>query len=55
MSARPPSTRPETTAAVSISEFAPPRRFLLRFQRWEWMLVALILVVLWAKLLRSRR
>jgi rhamnose transport system permease protein len=35
----------ETQSASLINEFAPRRSFLTRFQRWEWMLVALIFVV----------
>ena len=34
----------ETKSAALISEYAPRRSFLSRFQRWEWMLVALILL-----------
>jgi rhamnose transport system permease protein len=35
---------PESNAPARISEFAPRRSFLARFQRWEWMLVGLILL-----------
>lgn len=34
----------ESKASARISEFAPPRSFLAKFQRWEWMLVGLILL-----------
>ncbi|HSB01466.1 MAG TPA: ABC transporter permease [Anaerolineales bacterium] len=34
----------ETKSAALISEYAPRRSFLSKFQRWEWMLVALILL-----------
>jgi rhamnose transport system permease protein len=37
---------PEAQTANLINEFAPRRSFLKRFQRWEWMLVGLIVVVL---------
>jgi rhamnose transport system permease protein len=36
----------ETQSSASISEKHPPRSFLARFQRWEWMLVVLILLVI---------
>ena len=35
---------PESKSTALIGEHAPPRSFLARFQRWEWMLVALILL-----------
>jgi rhamnose transport system permease protein len=35
---------PESKSPARISEYAPRRSFLARFQRWEWMLVALILL-----------
>jgi rhamnose transport system permease protein len=34
----------ESKSAALISEYAPRRSFLSKFQRWEWMLVALILL-----------
>jgi rhamnose transport system permease protein len=34
----------ESKSPALISEHAPPRSFLARFQRWEWMLVALIIL-----------
>ena len=34
----------ESKTSSLISEHAPRRSFLAKFQRWEWMLVALILV-----------
>jgi rhamnose transport system permease protein len=34
----------ESKSATLISEYAPRRSFLSKFQRWEWMLVALILL-----------
>jgi rhamnose transport system permease protein len=34
----------ESKSSARISEFAPRRSFLAKFQRWEWMLVALILL-----------
>lgn len=37
-------TVPEAKSASLISEFPPPRSLLSRFQRWEWMLVGLILL-----------
>jgi rhamnose transport system permease protein len=37
-------TVPESKSAVLISEHAPHRSFISRFQRWEWMLVGLILL-----------
>ena len=37
-------TIPESNSPARISEFAPRRSFLARFQRWEWMLVGLILL-----------
>jgi rhamnose transport system permease protein len=36
----------ESQTATLVNEFAPRRSFLARFQRWEWMLVALLLVVI---------
>ena len=33
---------PEARSSTQISEFPPRRSFLAKFQRWEWMLVALI-------------
>ncbi len=35
----------ESQSVATINEFAPHRSFLRRFQRWEWLLVALVLVV----------
>jgi rhamnose transport system permease protein len=35
---------PESKSSALIGEHAPRRSFLAKFQRWEWMLVALILV-----------
>lgn len=35
---------PEAKSSTRISEFPPQRSFLAKFQRWEWMLVALILL-----------
>lgn len=35
---------PEARSSTQISEFPPPRSFLAKFQRWEWMLVALIVL-----------
>ncbi|HJR81698.1 MAG TPA: ABC transporter permease [Anaerolineales bacterium] len=35
---------PESKSSTRISEFPPQRSFLSKFQRWEWMLVALILL-----------
>lgn len=35
---------PESSSSTLISEFPPRRPFLLKFQRWEWMLVALIML-----------
>ena len=40
-----PSTS-ETKSGALINEFPPRRSFLARFQRWEWMLVALIFIVI---------
>jgi rhamnose transport system permease protein len=37
-------TVPEPKSPVLISEYPPRRSFLARFQRWEWMLVGLILL-----------
>jgi rhamnose transport system permease protein len=37
---------PESKSGTLINEFAPRKSFLARFQRWEWMLVALILIVI---------
>jgi rhamnose transport system permease protein len=34
----------ESKSPVVISQYPPPRSFLARFQRWEWMLVALIIL-----------
>ncbi|HEU4743981.1 MAG TPA: hypothetical protein VFS61_02050, partial [Anaerolineales bacterium] len=34
----------ESKSSARISEFAPRRSFLANFQRWEWMLVGLILL-----------
>ncbi len=43
------NTPPVTAARTSlVKEFAPRRSFLSRFQRWEWMLVALIVMVVLA-------
>src|SRR5574342_1064768 len=39
-----PSPLAETKSVALISDMAPRRSFLSNFQRWEWMLVALILV-----------
>jgi rhamnose transport system permease protein len=39
------SFAPETQSATLINEFPPRRPFLTRFLRWEWLLVALILLV----------
>jgi len=41
----PSSPDDETSSKSLINATAPPRPFLARFQRWEWMLVGLILVV----------
>lgn len=41
----PSSPDSETSSKSLINATAPPRTFLARFQRWEWMLVGLILVV----------
>src|SRR5512133_3721928 len=35
----------ETQSATLINESAPRRSFLAYFQRWEWLLVALIIIV----------
>ncbi len=35
---------PDLKSSMRISEFPPQRSFLAKFQRWEWMLVALILL-----------
>lgn len=35
----------ESQSTTQISEYPPRRSFIARFQRWEWMLVALILIV----------
>jgi rhamnose transport system permease protein len=40
-----PVSPSETQSANLINEFAPQRGFGARFQRWEWMLVALIAIV----------
>jgi rhamnose transport system permease protein len=37
-------TIPESKSVALISQYAPRRSFLSNFQRWEWMLVALILL-----------
>ena len=37
---------PESKSPARISQYAPRRSFLAKFQRWEWMLVALILLVI---------
>ncbi len=42
-SANPISGEPQTTSLIS--ENPPRRSFIARFQRWEWMLVALIIIV----------
>src|SRR5262245_21843344 len=34
----------DTKSSTLISEYPPPRSFLSKFQRWEWMLVGLILL-----------
>ena len=36
----------ETQSAALIKEFAPRRSFLAHLQRWEWLLVLLIAVVI---------
>lgn len=36
----------ESQPATLVKEYAPRRSFLARFQRWEWMLVALLLMVI---------
>jgi len=44
-----PATATPTTESQSsnlVNEFAPRRSFLARFQRWEWMLVALLFIVI---------
>jgi len=41
-----PSPAQKTQRPTLINEFAPRRSFLARFQRWEWMLVALIIAVI---------
>jgi rhamnose transport system permease protein len=45
---KPASTPVETRIAALIHEQAPRRPFLAHFQRWEWMLVGLIVVVIFA-------
>ncbi len=40
----PPSPATETRTSL-VQEYAPRRSFLSRFQRWEWMLVALLIIV----------
>jgi rhamnose transport system permease protein len=40
------SFAPDTKSTTLISEFPPPRPFLANFLRWEWLLVALILLVI---------
>jgi rhamnose transport system permease protein len=45
MKATTASSPSETQSATLINENAPRRTFLARFQHWEWMLVALILIV----------
>jgi len=45
MKATTASPAAETQSATLINENAPRRTFLARFQRWEWMLVALIIIV----------
>ncbi|MCB0058304.1 MAG: ABC transporter permease [Caldilineaceae bacterium] len=47
----PPSSATEIQSRSLIKEFPPHRSFLARFQRWEWMLVGLIILVV---LLNSR-
>jgi rhamnose transport system permease protein len=42
---QPVSSVVETQSATLINESAPRRSFLAHFQRWEWLLVALIIVV----------
>src|ERR671918_231155 len=37
-------TFPESKSPIGISQYPPRRSFLAKFQRWEWMLVALILL-----------
>jgi rhamnose transport system permease protein len=39
-------TTQESQSTTLVNEFAPRRSFLARFQRWEWMLVALLLAVI---------
>src|SRR5512135_2355655 len=40
------TSSPASEARTSlVQEYAPRRSFLRRFQRWEWMLVALIIIV----------
>ncbi|MCA9906939.1 MAG: ABC transporter permease, partial [Anaerolineae bacterium] len=41
----PTSTTVETQSTTLINETAPRRSFVARFQRWEWLLVALIVLV----------
>jgi hypothetical protein len=36
---------PETQSAALVGEFPPRRSFLAYFLRWEWLLVALIVIV----------
>ena len=45
---QPSSPIVETQSATLINESAPHRSFLARFQSWEWLLVALIIVVVMA-------
>ena len=45
---KPASTPVETRIAALIHEQAPRRSFLAHFQRWEWMLVGLIVIVVFA-------
>jgi rhamnose transport system permease protein len=42
---QPASPSAEPQSATLINEFAPRRSFLAQFQRWEWLLVALIIIV----------
>ncbi|HRX03946.1 MAG TPA: hypothetical protein P5148_12425, partial [Anaerolineae bacterium] len=41
----PTSTTVETQSTTLINETAPRQSFVARFQRWEWLLVALIVLV----------
>lgn len=44
---------PESKSTALISEYPPPRSFLAGFQRWEWMLVALIILDILFNMQRS--